>query len=222
MDWQMARLIPAVLLACAPLACGNGDDVGSKPPFRRARGGGAAGAAGLRERRRRLADVRPERLQHARRRLDGSDHDVDRLEAHGQVDLQGRRGHLGDPRRRRRPSLRARLRREPEPARRRDRHARVVEERGRHPHGDVGRGRGALPGAPHVLPGSAVARDSARLWQQRDLRYGRPGLQRDHGGRRQGHGGPSVEDPARHARGCAHHVLAGDQRRHPLHRSVVR
>ena len=32
MDWQLARLIPAVLLACAPLACGNGDDVGAAPP----------------------------------------------------------------------------------------------------------------------------------------------------------------------------------------------
>ena len=32
MDWKMARALPAVLLACVPLACGNGDDSSAKPP----------------------------------------------------------------------------------------------------------------------------------------------------------------------------------------------
>src|ERR1700729_4528915 len=29
MDWHRARVLPALLMACAPLACGNGDDSGA-------------------------------------------------------------------------------------------------------------------------------------------------------------------------------------------------
>ena len=64
MDWHKARALPAALLACAPLACtGNGDDSARLLTWRGCCT--AAGGAQLLHRRRRLADVRAEHLQHA-------------------------------------------------------------------------------------------------------------------------------------------------------------